>query len=67
MAHSRFIPKIADCIANIERAGWRFFNYNRPFYRFEPRTVGIMWMRADGKREIVFTLTEIRDAYTNGW
>jgi hypothetical protein len=62
MAHSRIVPKVADCIPNIERAGWRYIGYNRPWHRFVPNMP-----RADGKTEIVFTLAELRDAWTNGW
>jgi len=58
MAHSRRITKVKDCIAYIEKCGWILQYYNRPWYIFKsPET----------EKEIIFTLTEIRDAYNNGW
>lgn len=59
---TRIIPKIKSCIAKVESAGWKFSYYNRPWYVFVP-----VEPRSDGRKEIPFTLTEIRDAYTNGW
>jgi len=56
------IPKIKDCIPAIERAGYKFSYYNRPWYIFTP-----VEPRGDGRTYVPFTLTEIRDAYANGW
>jgi len=52
------IAKIRDCIRNIESAGWTYEYYNRPWYCFR---------RPSDRKQIIFTLTEIRDAYNNGW
>lgn len=58
------IPKIKECIKNIESAGWTFQYYNRPWYVFESTTNARTW---GGSKEITFTLTEIRHAFKYGW
>jgi len=64
MAHSPRITKVKDCIAYIEGCGWTFTD----------RYLGMYWFkgnngrtRANGDTFIPFTLTELRDAYNNGW
>lgn len=56
------IEPIDNCIANIERAGWKLETRQDRWYRFSPVSP-----RSDGRTFICFTLTEIRDAFNNGW
>jgi hypothetical protein len=63
MAHSRIIPKLKDCKAYIEGCGWQYshksilnqYVFIRPKQNTRPT------------RYVAFTLTQIRDAYLNGW
>lgn len=55
------LPPVADCIEDVELAGWKFTGQLRMCYFFrsvKPRV---------GLNELTFTLTEIRDAYRNGF
>lgn len=65
MAHSPRIPKVRkECIPYIEQCGWKFKYYNRPWYVFE----GVNGRTTmNGNKEVPFTLTEIREAFLNGW
>jgi hypothetical protein len=62
MAHSRFIVPVDDAIKYIESCGWKLRTREGKWYRFDkaPENTG-------STNEVSFTLTEIRDAYNNGW
>lgn len=53
------IPHVREhCIPYIKSCGFKLVTCNPPWYIFK--------RKADGK-EVAFTLSEIRDAYKNGW
>ena len=52
------IPKIKDCIAYIESCGYKYSHYS------VARTYVFY---SENKKEVAFTLTEIREAYLKGW
>ena len=53
------LPRVKACIAYIESCGWKLQYYNRPWYVFRHPT--------RTPAELVFTLTELRDTFTNGF
>lgn len=64
MAHSRIIAKVKDCIPYIEGCGWKFIGRHYGSYWFKGDNGKTRW---NGDNKIPFTLTELRDAYNNGW
>jgi hypothetical protein len=57
MSTSTKVTPVKECISYIESCGWTFDYYNRPWYVF----------KQEGKSSITFTITELRDAFNNGW
>jgi hypothetical protein len=62
------IPKVKDCIKYIETCGWNLINYTNKYNAY------LYWFKglnnrtnAAGNNTICFSLTELRDAYKNGW
>ena len=49
------IPRVKDCIEYVKSCGFTYEYYNRPWYVFRR------------EKQITFTLTEIRDAFKNGF
>ena len=69
MSHSERIPKVrTECIPYIEGCGWKFSHYKCLFgmrwYIFKAKE-GLKTM--GGNDTVLFTLTEIRHAFLNGW
>ncbi len=53
------IPHLTECIAEIETAG----------YTYSHRSIArsYVFYRNSDKKEVAFTLSEIRDAFKHGW
>jgi hypothetical protein len=65
MTNTTTIPKVKECITEIERAGYKYIHYSLNKYVFH--LVGDGERNSFQFREVAFSLSEMRWAYTWGW